>query len=66
MKMRKESILLADEVIECLTKTFGFKGQDFFRLGIRTEKDRCLEICAKYASIEGIAQKIAEEIERGE
>lgn len=30
------------------------------------ERQRCLAICAKYASVEGIAQKIAEEIKRGE
>lgn len=30
------------------------------------QRKRCLAICAKYASVEGVAQKIADEIERGE
>lgn len=29
------------------------------------QRQRCLAICAKYSSVEGSAQKIADEIERG-
>ena len=58
--------IMDDKNISILKNTFNFNEKDFIRLGRKIERYRCLEICAKHASVEGIAQKIADEIERGE